>query len=198
MDNLVPTTELEAINTMLATIGESPVNSLITTGLTDLAVAKQILREVARKTQVMGWHFNSETNYTLALDGDSKVPVPTNALKIDPIDSDNDYVVRGSFLYDRTDHTYTIDEAVKVDIVFFLDFDQMPEAFRHYVTISAARRFQKRVLGDETINAFTQQDEDEAWVNAANTELDSSDVTLFDDYNSRAIVGRRFNPWRPF
>ena len=61
-----PTTELEAVNIMLSTIGEAPVNNL-DSGLVDAETAETILKNVSRDVQSHGWNFNSEPDYTLRL-----------------------------------------------------------------------------------------------------------------------------------
>ena len=40
---ITPTTELQAVNTMLSVIGEAPVNSITGTTTVDVSVAKNIL-----------------------------------------------------------------------------------------------------------------------------------------------------------
>ena len=46
-----PTTELEAVNIMLSTIGEAPVNNL-DSGLVDAETAETILKNVSRDVQL--------------------------------------------------------------------------------------------------------------------------------------------------
>ena len=58
---ITPTTELQAVNTMLSTIGEAPVNSITGTTTVDVSVAKNILDETSMSVQSQGWNFN--TNY---------------------------------------------------------------------------------------------------------------------------------------
>lgn len=58
--NLVATTELEAVNAMLASIGEAPVTDLATATATDVIMAINILRNTAREVQMLGWRFNME------------------------------------------------------------------------------------------------------------------------------------------
>ena len=61
------TTKLEAINVMLTAIGESPVNTITSSTTTDVSIAIQILDNVSREVQSVGWHFNTDTNYLLCL-----------------------------------------------------------------------------------------------------------------------------------
>ena len=53
-------TELEAVNILLTTIGEAPVNTLTGNQVTDVSIANQVLNEVSREVQSQGWHFNTE------------------------------------------------------------------------------------------------------------------------------------------
>mgnify|MGYP000641860562 CR=1 FL=1 len=82
-----PTTKLEAVNSMLSTIGEAPVNSL-TSGLVDAETAETILNEVSRSVQAHGWNFNSEPDYTVAADIGGNVVLPTEIIRADLANSE--------------------------------------------------------------------------------------------------------------
>jgi hypothetical protein len=64
--NLAATTELEAVNAMLATIGESPIADVDTATQADATIAINTLRDVVREVQSMGWKFNTEFGYQVA------------------------------------------------------------------------------------------------------------------------------------
>ena len=95
------TSELQAINTMLSIIGEAPVSSITENLGADISIAKQILDESAVDIQSKGWNFNTEEAYPLALNSDSKVPVPTNCvwLTTRSVENQNRVVIRNGFLY---------------------------------------------------------------------------------------------------
>lgn len=59
IQNIAPTTELEAVNAMLRAIGEAPVEDLAG-GQADLDMALGILRDTTREVLTMGWRFNTE------------------------------------------------------------------------------------------------------------------------------------------
>ncbi len=63
--NLNPTTELEAVNSMLNSIGEAPVSDLTVVLQQDVAVAISLLTDATRDVQTLGWRFNTE--FELAL-----------------------------------------------------------------------------------------------------------------------------------
>ena len=67
------TSELQAINTMLSFIGESPVSSITGNIGTDVAVAKNILDETSMSVQSQGWFFNREFEITVSRDTSNKV-----------------------------------------------------------------------------------------------------------------------------
>ena len=193
---LSPTTELEAINTMLSTIGESPVNTVEDTGNVDVVIARQILQTVSREVQARGWHFNTEINYTITPDSEGYLVLPNTVLKVDTVypDSSKDVVVRGSRLYDRENHTYVFTDAVKVDMTILLTFDELPEVARNYVTIRASRIFQERVVGSDTLHAFNSQDEARAMVSLMEYEADTADLNILSgNYSVYRILGDR--PW---
>lgn len=168
-----PTTEIEAVNIMLSTIGESPINSFEEiTG--DIAVARNTLMEVSKAVQLEGWQWNTEDKFPL------KPDVLTHKIKVDPTIArvwfphpyDQELVVRGSHVYDRKNHTFLFDTNFKVDvsILQILSFDELPETARRYVAIRASRVFQERVVGSSTLTSFTSQDEIRARANLLDEE----------------------------
>jgi hypothetical protein len=155
------TTELDAVNTMLATIGEQPVNSLETASTSDVAQAVRALGEQNREVQSEGWTFNTEIDYDLVLNDEDQIVLPTTALAIEFEDySDIDPVERAGKAYDRKNKTFTIDrDLVARRLTLLLNFTELPEAARHYITIKAARVFQYRVRGSSDLHAYTERDE---------------------------------------
>jgi hypothetical protein len=178
------TQKLTAVNTMLSAIGESPVNQLGSQAPADAVLAEQILDETAKEIQGEGWHFNSHYDWNLVRDGDDKIPLPDNTVRVDIPKGQNfdvDIIQRGGFLYDRKNNTAIFTSDVDdVDIVFMLDWDELPEVVRRYVTIKAARVFGDRTLGSNQHHTFTMQDEMRALATLREYETDTADLTIFD------------------
>src|SRR3546814_20980574 len=65
-------TELEAVNEMLMSIGQAPVNTLNATGISDVNIARAELVKVSRRVQARGWNFNTDDAYKLSPDADGK------------------------------------------------------------------------------------------------------------------------------
>jgi len=188
-----PTTKLDAINTLLATIGEVPVNSL-ESGLLEASLAAQTLDNVSRAMQSTGWTFNTELTFTLTPNANNEIPLPANCLHVDTtamrMSSESDLVQRGMRMYDRIKNSFTMTQAIEVDMVVLLDFEEMPETARRYVTVRAARILQDRVLGSDMLHSFNAADEESAWVALLNNESDVKDLNIFDNYETYSIIRR--------
>ena len=56
--------ELQAVNQILASVGQAPVTTLEQTN-PDVAIAYNTLQQVSREVQAEGWTFNREYRYPL-------------------------------------------------------------------------------------------------------------------------------------
>mgnify|MGYP003116220844 FL=1 len=189
------TTELEAVNTILSAIGEAPINSLTGTLPIDATQAKNLLVEVSREVQAAGWHYNSFYDFSLSRDGDDKIPLAENIMRVD-LDinkfspTEFDVIKRGSFLFNKKENTFTFSKALEAKVVLFLPFDELPENARRYITIRAARMFQDRLLGANTLHGFQLQDELNALAVLKQEEADTADHSIFNNNDSYNIINR--------
>lgn len=163
---LVPTTELDAVNEMLGAIGETPVSDITLVGNTDTAIAVRTLHGISREVQSKGWWFNQDDSFTFTLNVDNKVPLVAQIIKIVPLGRGAVRLThRNGFLYDLSNRTDVFDPEAPpaAKVTWFYDFELLPETARRYVTIRAARIFQKNVLGDATLDHFTEEHEGTAY-----------------------------------
>ena len=175
------TTELECINIMLAAIGEAPINSLIGTLPVDARIAQSTLTEVNKSVQSEGWSFNTEIDVTLTRDGSNQINIETNILRIDANIHQHptiDPIQRGLKLYDRQNNKIEFDEDLICTVVYFRDFDEIPEPARHYINIQAARKFVDRLVSDQSLRTYTQQDEQRARAILMETDLANGDHNI--------------------
>lgn len=160
------TTKLSAVNSMLFTIGESPVNTLEGGTVVDAVTAEQVLDDVSREVQSEGWVFNLEKEYPLTRQAFAPYVfyVPDTALMCDPSDKSSKVIVRGNRLYDLENHTFEFPSTTTIDcdIIWRMDFEDLPETARRYITIRAARIFQAGAVGSETLYSFGERDEYQA------------------------------------
>jgi len=188
---LTPTTKLEAVNVCLTNIGEAPVASL--TGLqVDAQVASSIIDEVSREVQSNGWHWNTEV-HTISPNISNQILLPANTLRVDTVEKDSslDVVQRGMKLYDRKDNTYLFTASLRLHLTVALDFDEIPEAARRYITMRSSRVFQERTLGSESLSKFNRGDEQQAWALLQHEEAETGDHNMItDSYSTYTTVSR--------
>lgn len=184
-------TELEAVNILLTTIGEAPVNTLTGNQVTDVSIANQVLNEVSREVQSQGWHFNTEQRVPLTPNSNSQIPIPANVSRIDT--PYFNAVVKSEKLFDLTERSYTFTDVVYADIVYYQDFVELPDVAKRYITVRAARIFSDRMLNSETIHKMTSRDEELALINLREYEGDTADFNMMDSYSVARVLNRGFN-----
>lgn len=188
-----PTTILEAVNLMLSTIGEAPVNTVENNGVLDAVAAKQHLSTINREVQTRCWHWNREEGVVITPSHPDKfIILPANVLRVDATgrSAGFDVVQRGNRLYDRKRHSYQFDEPLMVDMVVLLPFEELPEAARHYIAIRAARKFQESVLGSSEISQFSLRDELMAKVTLEDSEAETAGFNIFDNAWVQEVLRR--------
>jgi hypothetical protein len=191
MTTYAPTSELEAVNKMLTSISLSPISSLTVTGNATAALAISTLHDTSREVQAEGWHFNNESEYELQPDVSNNVLIPANCLSLDPSYAYKDYVFREGKVYDKENHTFTITENVKVDIIWFLPWVDLPEPARNYIMIKAARVFQTKTMGSSEHFQFTEAEENRARVILESEETRNADYNMFrGSHSTLSIITR--------
>lgn len=155
------TTELDAINILLAAIGTSPVNNIDTVN-TDAVMAKNYIHNALKEIQTEKWYFNTEDNYQLIPDINNEIHLADNIINIDSIGrfgENTNLIPRGKKLYDRLNHTYKIQNPITANIILCLEFDEIPETAVQYIIAKAARKYQEELLGDPSLRTWTKEDE---------------------------------------
>lgn len=195
---VLATTELEAVNIMLAAIGEAPVATLEEDTIEDAQIALNTLRQVSKELQSRGWHFNTDYDYPLNVDGvTSKITYPLTAARVDAMPYEEvDVVKRGAFLYNRTDRTFEFTgTTLDCKIVWMFDFEDLPQPLRVYITLKAARRFAEDVLGDEATVKWTERDEMEAKVEWVRDDMRQADLNMITGSYTTAKIFMRRRSW---
>jgi hypothetical protein len=158
------TTKLEAVNQMLAGIGQAPATALDQAN-PELSIAELTLDQVTKEVLGEGWHFNTEQNYPLMPDNSGFITVPPNVLSLSDNKQSNrqvyQTVLRDGKLYDKLNHSFVFPTGspVPCDVVWLFDFEDLPQPFQSYITQRATRLFAGRVQGAQDMVAFSSQDE---------------------------------------
>lgn len=207
-------TKLEAVNEMLLTIGEAPVQSL-ESGLGDAAIAESTLDRVSREVQLKGWHCNTDRATTLSKNASNQFALPVDTLKVDTTNrtsgrqtstpNPNSYINAGMrrsaddtkwlmWDNDNNSETWTNETTLTVDIVKFKDFANLTPALQIYVWTKAAHRFQKGIMASQVLNQFTLEDVIEAETQAVQEDSENEDLNIIRENPHVNSVARRNNP----
>lgn len=193
MSTTTLTSELDAVNIILAALGATPLNSLTNVAAADAAMAIRTLDEVSKAVQTKGWRFNTEVSFKMFPTTPSmEIHAPGNCVSLETVDADasRDIVARGQRLYDRTNQTFQFTGPVTVEMVLLLPFSDLPEAARRYITIRAARVQQDRTVGSEVLFKFNALDEQEAHRDFRRSEGLTANYNILNGSNS---VSRTLN-----
>lgn len=184
----------DAINLCLRYIGESPLPVGITLDTLDpqheAVIIDRILDETSAKLQLQGWWFNSET-WTFQPDSTTgKIQIPESVLYFKTTSGDN-YLLRGTSLYDAENKTYVFTEPVEASVVWNLKFEELPTSFAFFVNYTAAQETQMLFSGEATLNTDLAKRISEAFVRLQREHLRYSKHNLI--AGSR-IISRTTNP----
>lgn len=194
-------TLLSAVNTVLRGINERPVSSLTPPFTTDVALALACIDEVQVEILSHGWSFNTESDLELVLDVDGKYAIPSNVLQVT---LDRPFIRTNLELVPRDDagtlrlynkakgqHTFVLPEGLKATLVTLVDFEDMPQPFRRYVEIRAARAFAARLRSGEP-TAFSAEEEVRAKKELRGYEVDSTRPSVFSNWSVSRVVRRGY------
>ncbi len=174
-------TKLQAVNTIISNIGQAPVTNL-ESGNPLVEMAEQILDEITIAVLAEGWEYNTERGYPFTPDSNNQIVIPDNVLQLDTKPGDGTQtVIRNGKLYDRVKHTYTFDGQQKLDVQWLFDFEDLPEAFKNYITIRAANVFAGRSVGSQEAVTFGQREETIARATLMEYDTQQANYTIFAD-----------------
>lgn len=139
---------LDALNIVLDAIGVYPVTSYDSPH-PDAVRAKQKLELSTASTLTRGWWFNKECSFKLLPNIDNEIIIPSEALVIDSVQPRDKYTKRGDKLYDPVNHTYKIPEAVTVDMIISIPFEDIPVSVQTYIARASAVELAVAREGDQ-------------------------------------------------
>ena len=200
-------TELPAINQILMACGQAPVTTLDETN-PDVAIAYQTLLEVSREVQSEGWTFNKEAHYEMTPDSNNEILIPNNVLQIDAnhFKHLNDFdVVRKKDsgiwkLYDQVKHRFNFENTSEgklyVDVIWMVDFEEMPQVFRDYCTVRASRIASNRMINNPQSSEMMGTDESLARALAVEYDANQADYNIFNDAQHRTNPASVYRPYQ--
>ena len=177
------TTLVEAVNVLLANLGEAPIVTLEDPQNGEAAVAERTILEFHREGQTRGWSWNTEQAYEFVRDvSTNEIVVPTNVVRFvpDAYQWAHRFQLRGQRVYDKLNRTYELLDipSLQADVTFLLSWDECPEAFNRWVTIRSARVFQERILSADSLSVYTTEQENRAFMELMRVENDQLEANV--------------------
>ena len=185
------------------TLTQSKVETRVETQANpDVAIALNTLREVSREVQSEGWTYNKEFDYELTPDSNNEIIIPDNILQVDLNISSKrsgnrqyDSIIRGGKLYDRIKHSYKwTDESVYVDVLWYFEWEHIPDVVQAYIVARAATIVSSRIIGDGNQYQMLQQKEAYARAMALEYECNQGDYSFFGEPQGENY----YNSYKPF
>ena len=177
-------TELDAVNDILASVGDSPVQSLSSGTYHEAFIIKQLLDRTSREVQSRGWWFNEEENVELQPDTGGEIRLATDVINVQvKDDNDGSIIQRGNRLYNRDTRSYQFTKTVKVDIESFLIWKDLPQIARQYITALTAVKYNSGNRGIQDIKQDLQIQARNCYAQMLSEDVEGRDVNLLE--NSR-------------
>lgn len=184
------TTELEAVNIILSTIGESPIDTLEDNDNADVDNILRLIQTNSRILQGQGWDFNTINEFVLKPDKNSKtIRFDTRIITYKAADGGR-YAKRGAYLYDMENNTDKFEKDVTLKVIYAVDFTDLPEEFKDYIIAHSAVQFQQRYLGDDNVSQELQRMQQEAYQRLVEYDIQTADCNMLNLPDVASILTR--------
>ena len=183
-------TELSAVNSILGSIGQSPITQLrdTTTGVListnpEISFIHNLLVETVKDVLNEGWHFNTEHGIKISPDANKEITIPSSYLRYDVHEGQTsrllDVVKKGNKLYDKVKHTFQFENDVLVDATYLYDFEDIPSAFQRYIIAKASTRAATQLVGDVNLVKLLQTQEAQTRATVMEYDTQQGDHSFF-------------------
>ena len=158
-------TELSAVNSILGSIGQSPVNSITGDALQnpEIAYVKNLLLEVNKDVQTTGRHPRGADE--MLNDGQ--------------VDRNRDVVRKDGKLWDLVHQTNVFTQDFYFYIITLYAFEDVPPAIQRYIIARASVRAAVQLVSNPELVKLLKMEEEQAKANALNYETEQGDNSFF-------------------
>ena len=180
-------TELSAVNSILGSIGQSPITALangdLNLGNPEVALIHNLLMECNKDVQNEGWHFNKEDHVKVERDANGQFLVPKDYLRMDihegQVDRNRDVVVRNGKIYDNVLHTDVFTKDFYFDITRLYAFVDVPPVIQRYIIACAAIRAASQLVSSTELVKLLTLNQKTTRANATEYDCEMGDHSFF-------------------
>ena len=175
-------TELSAVNSILGSIGQSPITALNFQN-PEISFVHNLLTETCKDVQNEGWHFNKEDHIKMSPDANGNYLIPSNYLRFDIhdglYDRTRDVVRRDGKLYDTVLHTDVFTQDFYFDVTFLFAFVDVPSAIQRYIIARASVRAATQLVSNADLVKLLQLQESQTKASALEYDCEQGDHNFF-------------------
>lgn len=172
-------TLLQAVNKILSLIGESQVVSLEIQHPTIFSIL-DALELYKQSTLEQGWWFNKQA-VTMYPNTDNEIEAPINALFISSVSDTRMVIARDGMLFDASNATYKFTGKVLLDVVYNVDFKDLPLCAQDYIVAKASYQVYSHNLGVDNIIANCEYEANAAYARMQRMHLRELKYTIKDN-----------------
>jgi hypothetical protein len=175
-------TELSAVNSILGSIGQSPITALNFQN-PEISFVHNLLTETCKDVQNEGWHFNKEDHIKMSPDANGNYLIPSNYLRFDIhdglYDRTRDVVRRDGKLYDTVLHTDVFTQDFYFDVTFLFAFVDVPPVIQRYIIARASVRAATQLVSNADLVKLLQLQEAQTKAAALEYDCEQGDHNFF-------------------
>lgn len=182
-------TELNAVNRLLAAIGDSPQSSLDSDN-PDVAIATDLIDSISSDFQTEGWWFNTE-EWEMELDVNGKQALPANTIFVDT--SNVNWVKRGSYLYDKENHTYDFSDQdidTSFTAILKLPYNELPNLVYNFIINLSKVQYLVEMEGETDKAKAAEMMAQRQYIQIKRMHMKFSDVSAFSSSTARRLLQR--------
>jgi len=139
MEILGAALELDAVNELLSSVGEDPIENLDNCP-PSARTALNVPRTTARDFQQETYWFNHEADYELKPDVTTE-EITLSANILNAVSYEGNHIVRGNRLYNLETKSFKFKQPVKCEVTFHLPWAELPAVARRYITALSVEKF---------------------------------------------------------
>lgn len=181
-------TTIDAVNRVLSSIGDSPVNTIEKPKNVNVINAIRILNQISRQEQAKGWSFNINKKYVLNADSETNM-ITWSSFYLNLKGSNGSLVKKGDFVYNFNTQSFFFPSSVTVEATLLLPLDELPEPMRTFIIDKASVDFQVKYLGDPNLTQMLMQVLKESNKTLNEYEIENTDANILQNADVMAIVG---------
>ena len=184
-------TELDAVNNIIGTLGEAPIDTLEDLTNVDAINALRILQEVSRIEQARGWSFNLIENFVLNPDENDNNRIPWNDRYLFLKGEEGTKLVRyGKHMKDLVRNSDYFPQPIRATVILLIPFEELPDPMRTYIVAKAGFMFQSAYYGDEGMTTVINMQVQDAWQHLMDYEMDDNSYSMLDNDHVKELLSR--------